>query len=84
MCTVCFSAAQVVPLGALYARAKLVSLRERRAAELPVEEDAVEESAWDDALTGLLDEVESSTDETAVESEVSSSSGELVGSTTSS
>jgi hypothetical protein len=33
MCAVCFTAAQVVPLGALYARAKLVSVRDRRAIE---------------------------------------------------
>jgi hypothetical protein len=30
MCAVCFTAAQVVPLGALYARARYVKVRDQR------------------------------------------------------
>ena len=32
MCTICFSSAQVVPLGALYLRARFVAAREKREA----------------------------------------------------
>lgn len=41
MCAICFTAAQVVPLGALYARAKFVSARERRAADDTAEPERV-------------------------------------------
>lgn len=77
MCTVCFSAAQVVPLGALYARARLVSIRERRAQEVLIEDPAVDEAPWDDAFLDLLDPVE----DVAGESEVVSAP-ELVASST--
>jgi hypothetical protein len=55
MCAVCFTAAQVVPLGALYARAKLVSLRESRGADVvtmppPEEPPAPEPQPRDDVL----------------------------------
>ena len=38
MCAVCFTAAQVVPLGALYARARYVKVRVQRGADATPEE----------------------------------------------